>query len=482
MATAAVARAPAATTIGPTDWPSYGHDAQHSFAGVTSLTAAKAPLLQKAWFFPTANAVTANPIAVGPAVYVGTWDGYFYAINRANGRLIWKYRVKAQPAVPLDATSDGGMITSSAWFQPASGNRPDLVIFGGGYTLYALDASNGHLFWQHDYTGRPDLPPDPNHDSTRIFSSPAVVGDQVLVGVSSDGEDGHRGYVLSASLNTGEPTWEFQTDVNTAGVIQNDGCGGVWSSPSVDRVRSLVFFGVADCHFQGIPPYNERIVALHLDDGSLAWVFTPPRLQHVAPKRDPKCDFDFGTTVNLANPDPLTGAPTFLGVGGKDGTYYRLDPATGALQWARRVVFGGFAGGFLGTTADDGTHTYGATALGDLGAPCEPGNLADTPLQEPTLHAFNRDGTVAWQQIGSASYGPTTEAGGMLFVGLAVLPVIEVRASKTGSLLTVLPLPASCFCGITVAGNAVIFGTGRPGQSAPDGIYAYTPLGVAPTN
>jgi hypothetical protein len=70
----------------------------------------------------------------------------------------------------------------------------------------------------------------------------------------------------------------------------------------------------------------------------------------------------------------------------------------------------------------------------------------------------------------------------MLFVGLAVLPVIEVRGSKTGSLLTVLPLPASCFCGITVAGNAVIFGTGRPGQSAPDGIYAYTPLGVAPTN
>ena len=66
--------------------------------------------------------------------------------------------------------------------------RPSLVIFAGGYTLYALNARTGTVFWKHDYTGRPQLPPDPNQDGTRIFSSPVVVGHTVMFGVDTDGE------------------------------------------------------------------------------------------------------------------------------------------------------------------------------------------------------------------------------------------------------------------------------------------------------
>jgi polyvinyl alcohol dehydrogenase (cytochrome) len=484
-----------ATVTGPSDWPTYGHDAQHSFAGVTTLTKASVPTLSAAWFFPTGDAVTANPIAVGPTIYVGSWDGYFYAIDRATGALRWKYQLKAQPAIspspgsppPRNVTSDGGLVTASAWFQPGSGGRPDLVIFAGGYTLYALVATGGRagqLYWSHDYTGLPEQPPDPNNDSTRIFSSPVVVGNDVIFGVSSDGGAGHRGYVAAANLNNGSQVWRLETDVNTAGVVQNDGCGGVWSSPSVDAVRKLVFVGVADCNLRGTPPYNERVLALHTGDGSLAWVFTPPRLVGVAAGQDPPCDFDFGATVNLGSPDPVTKAPTFLGIGGKDGTYYRLDPATGVLGWARNVVFGGFAGGFIGTTADDGSRTYGATAIGDVGSSsgvCEPGNPADTPTQEPTLHAFNRDGTVAWEQRGSASYGSTTTAAGMLFVGLATAPAVGVRDATNGNLLATLSTASDCFCGVVVSGNAVIFGTGSPQQGTGDGVYAFTPLGAAPS-
>jgi polyvinyl alcohol dehydrogenase (cytochrome) len=481
----------ATTIIGPSDWPTYGHDAHHSFAGVTSLTTASAPTMSRAWFFPTGDAVTANPIVVANSVYVGSWDGYFYAIDRATGNLRWKYQLKQQPSInpspgnpaPRDVTTDGGLVTSSAWFQPGAGGRPDLVIFGGGYTLYALNASSGALYWSHDYTGRPELAPDPANDSTRIFSSPVVVGNQVLVAVSADGEASHRGYVVSANLNNGNPVWRFETDVNTAGAVQNDGCGGVWSSLSVDEVRRLVTFGVADCKFLGAPPYHERVVALHAQDGSLAWVFTPPRLQGVAAGADPPCDFDFGTSVNLGSPDPLTGAPTFVGVGGKDGTYYRLDPATGSLRWARNVVFGGFAGGFIGTTADDGSRSYGATGIGDVGSSsgtCEPANPADTPAQEPSMHAFNRDGTVAWEKPGAAAYGATAVAGGMVFAGVATTPGVQVRDSATGSLLTTLAAASDCFCAIAVSGNAAFFGTGAPQQGTGDGVSAYTPLGAAP--
>src|ERR1700694_5990643 len=46
---------------GPWDWPSYGHDAQHSFSGRTTLTPAAVKTLSAAWFFPTGDAVTATP-------------------------------------------------------------------------------------------------------------------------------------------------------------------------------------------------------------------------------------------------------------------------------------------------------------------------------------------------------------------------------------------------------------------------------------
>jgi polyvinyl alcohol dehydrogenase (cytochrome) len=476
------------TTLSPSEWPTYGHDAHHSFAGVTSLTPAVAPALKPAWFFPTGDAVTANPVVVRNTVYAGSWDGNFYAVDATTGKQRWRFAIKPQPAVsprpgeqPRDVTSDGGLITSSAWFQPRRGNQPDLVIFGGGFTLYALNADTGALYWSHDYTGLPERPPDPANDETRIFSSPVVVGTKVLFGVSADGEAGHRGYIAAADLATGNPVWRFETDVDDTGQILNDGCGNIWSSPTIIEKYGLATLGVADCRFTNAPPYHETVIALRVADGSKAWVFRPTR-------PDPQCDFDFGATANLGT--AKDGLPTFLGIGGKDGTYYSLDPATGAQRWAHNVVFGGFAGGFIATAAYDGRRVYGATALGDVGrfegfgtVGCEPGNPNDQPVQEPSMHAFvSGTGQLAWQGVQSQSFGPTTVAGGMTFVGTGITRQLQIRDAATGNLLSAIPLQAPSDSGATVVRNAVIVGLGSSEQGYPAGIAAYTPSGVPPAN
>src|SRR4029077_19380837 len=126
-----------------------------------------------------------------------------------------------------DFSSDGGIVTSSATFVPADGRHPDLLLVGGGFTLYAFRAGalapgQSRLYWKHIYSGLPEKPPDPQHDQTRIFASPAVVGDQVLAGVSTDGENGHRGYFFSADLLTGDLRWRFETDVDRTGKVLND--------------------------------------------------------------------------------------------------------------------------------------------------------------------------------------------------------------------------------------------------------------------
>ena len=151
--TSVATAAPPGGTIGPGDWPTYGGSAHHTFSNATGLTTSNVQTLAPKWFFKTGDAVTANPVVVGNRVYVGSWDGNFYAIDKNTGTQAWKFTIKPQPAVspqedangravdPTNPesflTSDGGLITSSAWYEPASNKTHgrNLVIFGGGYTL-----------------------------------------------------------------------------------------------------------------------------------------------------------------------------------------------------------------------------------------------------------------------------------------------------------------------------------------------------------
>jgi polyvinyl alcohol dehydrogenase (cytochrome) len=467
------------STVGPGDWPEYGHDPQHTFAGSTTITVADARKLKPAWVFPTHLAVTATPTVVDGVVYVGAWDGCFYALDLRTGSLRWKFKLDLQPALspqpggPPDPGTDGGMVTSSAWFEPTDGHHPDLVLFGGGYTLYALNAHTGALVWKHAYTGRPDLAPDPATDETRLFSSPVVVDDKVLFGVSPDGQAGHRGYIAAADIATGAPVWTFETDIDATGQIPNDGCGGVWSSGTVLPAEGTVVFDVSDCNFFKTGPFSESVVALRIADGSVAWSYQPAR-------RDDGCDFDFGATPN-AGLAP-NGTPRFLGVGGKDGTYYSIDPQSGTLRWSTNVVFGGAAGGFVGSTAFDGSRVYGSTGIGDLGhaALCDPADPRDQLIQEPSVHAFNaRTGKVLWEATKSASFGSTTVAGGLTFNCPALSSDLRVRIADTGALLAQLPLPSPCWSGVATVGNALVLGTGAS-FNASGGVVALTPGGMPP--
>lgn len=479
-------RDPVHVPVGHWDWPTYGHDAQHTFHGLTTLTAASARTLTQAWAFHTGDAVTVDPTVVGGTVYAGSWDQWFYAVDLRTGALQWKFHTFPQPAVqpspgevPRPISSDGGMITSSAWYQPGSGSRPDLVIFGGGYTLYALNAHTGALYWWHRYTGDPERPPQPKTDDARIFSSPVVFDGRVLFGLSVDGEAGERGYVVAASLDSGRPVWEYQTDLSPAGKVLDNGCGNVWSSGSIVPRAGLVIFDEADCNFSNPPPTAETVFALRIGNGSLAWRFRPHR-------PDNQCDWDFGASVNVGL--DRAGRAVFAGVGGKDGTYYSLNPLTGHLRWKTNVVFGGFSGGFIATAAYDGTRVYGATSLGDFGRfehgatqLCDPSDPRDQHNEQPSDHAFfAADGTIAWQADDANSFGATTVAGGLVFNGLGLSNVLTVRRAATGALLTSVPLPAPCWSGVTTVGDAVILGTGSSAQGSPDGIIALTPHGAPP--
>ena len=69
------------------DWATFNHDSSHT--GYSPSAGPKTN--QTLWTFTTGDKVESSPVVANGIVYVGSDDGYFYALNASNGELIWKY-------------------------------------------------------------------------------------------------------------------------------------------------------------------------------------------------------------------------------------------------------------------------------------------------------------------------------------------------------------------------------------------------------
>jgi outer membrane protein assembly factor BamB len=491
------------------DWPMYGRNLQHTFDNPDSaITPNNVAQLRPAWISPAGDVVSASPAVVDGVVYTGSWDGYFYALDARSGQLKWKFRLDCQTTVvpvpevcggpppgpdPRRFTTPGGIVTAS----PAVSDGR--VYFAGGKTVYALKTSDGTLLWKRVICGRPehrDCASDAN-DPTQVLSSPALFDGRIFFGADTGGvefEIPYRGGFVALDAKTGRLTWRFEVDRRVDGKgrvdgIQNRGCGNVWSSPAIDLRLRLVFFGTADCEEQPLPPYHGSVLALDADTGGLRWVFRPR-------ESDPnKCDFDFGASPNLIE----VANKRYVGIGGKDGTYYLLDRLSGRPRWATRVVFGGGAGGFFGGAAFDGEHIFSATAFGDGNINTQTGlcdptyhdptnpNVADTFVQEPSMHAFDAlTGSILWEANKNQSFGPTTLAGRVIFSGftglsandLPAIKAYDARVQAQGDrLLSVYPTqvggrPGMVNSAVVPTRRMVFFGSGNFFDGSGSGIHA----------
>jgi polyvinyl alcohol dehydrogenase (cytochrome) len=317
------------------DWPMYGRDLRHSFTNQASLiNADNVTLLQAAWSFAPAgiDAVSASPAVVDGVVYIGAWNRSFYALHAATGALKWEFKADCQSPqseilpIPADCpggptptqdriTTPGGLITSSAAVVDGK------VYFGGGKTMYCLNAADGSLVWKKVICGNPEAPnceSDVN-DPNQIFSSPAVFKRRVFIGTTTDGrrraEQAYRGGIVSLDARTGGIRRRFEVDpvldangnpVRLGGkaIGRNRSCGGVWSSPAVDERKRLVFFNTADCEFDAPPPYHEAILALRAGSLRIRWAYRP--------RQADTCDLDFGASPNVID----IGVNRWVGNGG----------------------------------------------------------------------------------------------------------------------------------------------------------------------
>jgi len=475
-----------------TNWPMFGHDPGRSFSSPDScIGTAGAATLRPKWFFNTSTPVTAQPTVVDGTVYFGDYRGLFHAVNAADGSEKWSFNLRdcaAGHSCDNNATDYGAVTGGAAVTRIGNAGRP-VVIFGGGETLFVLDATNGKQL-SAVCLDRVDTTCQGGVGYTsEIESSPVLVGGgngavDVLVGTDVNEHDpsGPTGlYDLTLSPDGSlSPKWMFdpETGATVTGLppVQakpgdEHGCSDVWSSPSV--TGDLVTFGVGNCnHPNQVKSTTVKLVestfALHLNSGTPAWQATP----HAPYACDAQgncdgLDLDFGAT-----PNSLAGVPgtAVTGEGGKDGVYYAYN-SDGSPSWSTKVATASDYGGMIGSTAVGklgalhGNHpaVFAATAI-----PVHTGDVQNSltnDIQHPNqafgVHAID---AVTHQVVWDTPVGPAFAAAvynnGVVYVPDTTNFSMIALDADTGAVLRIQPTGAPPSSPVAISGNSLYFGAG----------------------
>jgi polyvinyl alcohol dehydrogenase (cytochrome) len=297
------------STAGP-EWPTFRGDSQRDGHPIgATLTAAQATTLKLLWSKTPGGEVDGSPVVVGREVIAASTAGTVAAYDLRSGAPSW-------------STGGLGPISGS----PAVADGMVVVGSQNGH-VYGLRLSDGRSVW--DWHAPGEMP--------AVWSSPAVFGHTVLIGVGSQYGDQplEAGRVAALDLSSGSQKWIFCIE---------DGCapgGGVWSSVAVDGAGRA---------YVGTGNPNDGVVAFDAATGSRLWA----KSFH----EDAGRDLDVGATPIVLR----VGGREVVAVGSNGGVFDVLDAATGDVIWSRFLVPGSAVHGLIASPAYDGVSLYVASA------------------------------------------------------------------------------------------------------------------------
>lgn len=379
-------------------WNGWGNGPANTRRPSSGLTANDLPKLKLKWAFGYANvsAARAQPTVAGGRLFAASENGEVHALDPATGCSYWSFKAQAGSRT---ATSVGK-------YKNASGAAGYAVYFGDSRAnVYAVDAQTGQLIWTRKVedhpaaaiTGAPTL-----HDG-RLYVPVQGLNEEIQGGSETYACCTFRGSVSALDANTGAVIWKTYTiaekpkpRAKNAKGVQMWGPAGVsvWSAPTVDAKRALVYFATGNGYADPVAPNSDAVMAVDAATGAVKWSrqLQPGGdswlLACMNSKADnPACPKDMGPDFDFSASPLLT---TFQGrdllvIPQKSGMAYALDPdKQGAVVWEQRFGQGSALGGQWGGTVDDQRFYVGVADL-----------LTQTP---GGMRALNlADGKIAWQ-------------------------------------------------------------------------------------
>ena len=439
------------------DWTTYLQGIDHAgFAADNGFTPTTASSLHLAWQASDSgnsgldHGVFSQPIVSNGLVYWGSFDGYERATDTA-GNLIWQTFLGHTVAPDCTDPSSAGIASTATITSdvPVGTATSVLYVGGGDSNVYALNAATGAVLWSYTVGSNPD---------NFVWSSPAVFGNSVYIGVASFGD---CPLVQGKLLQLNRTTGALQ---NTFNVVPN-GCtgAGVWGSPTIDAAAGTIYFDTGnggDC--TSSEPLGEAVVEVRASDLSLVGSWSVPPAQQGG-------DTDFGSTPTLFTGVVGGQSENLVGAINKNGIYYAFerDALSSGPVWEARIANGGdnptTGNGDVASSAFDGTTLY---VGGDATNSCS-----------GSLNALNPStGAFIWQHCFTDGYvlgGVTGASGGVVTVGEG--NNIAVFSAATGASLFTFT-GSGTFWGPSSIDNGTLYEGDMAGQ-----LYALTTGTQAPT-
>ncbi len=334
-------------------WNGWGRTGtQPRFQPNPGFTAADVPRLKLKWAFAYANSRGGQATVVGDRLFLSASSGAVYALNAQTGCAYWRFDAPA----PTRSTIIVGRL-------PGAPSHHAIYFTDYTRTAYALDADSGAVVWKTQV--------DAQHE-VQMTGSPTLRGGKLFVPISSAEEaiaaDSHyqcckfRGALAALDAQTGTLLWKTYVapdaarpfKLNAVGVQMFGPAGGaIWSAPTVDAKRHLVYVGTGDSYTDLAFPNSDAILALDEQTGVIRWANQLTRDDTYidgcyGPHPGANCptlgqDDDFGASPILHT--SLDGSQVLL-AGQKSGQVYALDPDHGGkVMWSRRLSPGGPLGG-----------------------------------------------------------------------------------------------------------------------------------------
>jgi len=256
------------------DWPSYGGTPSAlRYSSLNQINTSNVNRLSPAWIFQTGDpesGLQATPIVVDGVMYLSSASNWVFALDAANGRLIWEYRFPLRKGMemPYLKQNRGVAAGHGRVFMGTADNH-----------MVALDQKTGQELWRVNVE-------DVRQCGCSITGAPLVVKDLVITGVTG-GDSAHRGYLTAFDATTGHLRWRFYTipapgergSETWAGGWQFGG-GATWMTGSYDPDLDLLYWGVGNAapdldasHRQGDNLFTCSILALDPASGKLKWHF-----------------------------------------------------------------------------------------------------------------------------------------------------------------------------------------------------------------
>ena len=186
-----------AQNASPDSWPSFRGD-----PGLTGNSSARiTPPLKLLWTFKTGDAIKSSPVIVNGTIYIGSNDGFLYAIS-STGKLKWKFNAKTSlEAAPLFLDNT-------------------IIIGSLEGVIFAVDAEKGTLKWSYKTEGQISGSSNWTYSQDRRQK-------RILTG-------SYDYFLHCVDAPTGKPIWKFETTnfINGTPAITGNmsvfgGCDGV---------------------------------------------------------------------------------------------------------------------------------------------------------------------------------------------------------------------------------------------------------------